>query len=297
MLTVLRIIVIIVSLLAFVIVLELIRRGRLREEHSLIWLFSAGMVFLLALFRGLLRTLADFFQIEYAPSFLFMVAIGLIILIQLFHAISISSLTSKSRDVAQKIAILELQLEKLSTQVSQVTGFNLANSPIQYLQSISNELSTSKDLNAFMQRSLEIAKEGIGATSGCLLAFDTEENFLRSFSSPPDENKNLGEAYFFDIIENGLAGWVLKNRQPILLSNTLSDARWLQRSEEDKSTEPRSAMCIPVNISDNVIGIFTFVHSQTESFSEHNLALLASISAVVSSTGKELFSSGFDTNA
>lgn len=103
----LQILLILLSLLVFFIVLELIRKGRLREEYSLIWLVSAVIIFFLSVFKGSLRLIADFVQIGYAPSFIFMVGLGLITIIQLLQTIIISKLATQNRDLAQRLAIFE----------------------------------------------------------------------------------------------------------------------------------------------------------------------------------------------
>ena len=116
----LQIILILSSFLLFCLVLELIRKGRLREEYSLIWLFSATIVFILSVFKGSLRFLADLVQIGYAPSLIFMVGLGLVTTIQLLQTIVISKLTSQNRELIQRLAILEWGLRRLS-QTNQAT--------------------------------------------------------------------------------------------------------------------------------------------------------------------------------
>lgn len=107
----LQVLLVLASLAMFLIVLELIRKGRLREEYSLIWLASAAVIFVLAVFRGTLRGMADLVQINYAPSLIFMVGLGLVITIQLLQTLAISKLTVQNRELAQQLSILAWQLQ------------------------------------------------------------------------------------------------------------------------------------------------------------------------------------------
>jgi len=107
----LQVVAILASATVLVLVIELIRKGRLREEYSLIWLASAAIIFLLSLFRGSLQFLADLIGVEYGPSLLFIVGLGLITTIQLMQTIALSKLTAQNRDLAQRLAILEWQLQ------------------------------------------------------------------------------------------------------------------------------------------------------------------------------------------
>jgi len=102
---------ILAGLIVVFVVLELIRKGRLREEYSLIWLFSAAVVLILAVFRGSLQILADLIEIDYAPSLLFLVGLGLLMIIQLLQAITISKLAAQNRELAQRIALLAWHLQ------------------------------------------------------------------------------------------------------------------------------------------------------------------------------------------
>ena len=98
------------SLVVLLTVVQLIRKGKLREEYALIWLIGAIVVLLLSIFRGSLQLLADLAGIGYAPSLLFIIGLFLLMAIQLSQAITISKLASHNRDLAQRLAITEWQL-------------------------------------------------------------------------------------------------------------------------------------------------------------------------------------------
>ena len=101
------------SLFVFFSILNNIRKGRLREEYSLIWLFCAAVIFIMAVFRGSLRFIADILQISYAPSLVFMVGLALVVAIQLFQTVAISKLTLQNRDLAQRMAFLEWHIRQM----------------------------------------------------------------------------------------------------------------------------------------------------------------------------------------
>lgn len=109
-----QILVILFSLALILIILELIRKGRLREEYSLVWLISASVIFVLAVFRGSLQLVADWVGIEYGPSLIFLIGLGFIAFIQLLQTVVISKLTAQNRDLAQALAILQWRVRELS---------------------------------------------------------------------------------------------------------------------------------------------------------------------------------------
>jgi len=108
----LQLLLIISCLVLIFVLVDLIRRGRLRAEYSLVWLASIGLVLFLSIFRGSLRFLADLAQIDYPPSFIFMVGLGLALIIQLASSLTNSKMSRQNRDLAQKIAIQEWHLNQ-----------------------------------------------------------------------------------------------------------------------------------------------------------------------------------------
>jgi sigma-B regulation protein RsbU (phosphoserine phosphatase) len=84
-----------------------------------------------------------------------------------------------------------------------------------------------------------------------------------------------------DILQRGLAGWVVRHRQPVLVGNTRADKRWLRRAwEENKSS--RSAISAPLMEGEDILGVLTLAHSEPERFGEKDLSLLSSIAIQIS---------------
>jgi len=95
------------------LVLELIRRGRLKERYSLLWLFSGVVMLVLSLSRELLEFIARQVGIFYPPSLLFLVAFIFLLLITLHFSAVISGLSEKNKRLTQEIALLRQALDEL----------------------------------------------------------------------------------------------------------------------------------------------------------------------------------------
>ena len=89
------------------IVLELVRRRKLLERYALLWLLSAVVLLGVAVWRGLLEQIAAALGIFYAPSALFVIAFGFILVLLLHFSIAISRLADQSKVLAQRLALLE----------------------------------------------------------------------------------------------------------------------------------------------------------------------------------------------
>jgi hypothetical protein len=104
------------SALLLIAVLELIRRGRLKERYSLLWLFSSVVLLFLSLSRGVLETISKWIGIYYPPSLLFLVAFVFLLLITLHFSAVISGLSEKNKKLAQEVALLQQSVEEVRRQ-------------------------------------------------------------------------------------------------------------------------------------------------------------------------------------
>jgi len=97
----------------FVLVFELVRQRRLMERYALLWLLSAATLLMLAVWRDALELFAGAVGIFYAPSALFAVALGFILLLLLHFSLVISRLTDQTKVLAQHAGMLQNQIDDL----------------------------------------------------------------------------------------------------------------------------------------------------------------------------------------
>ena len=100
-----------VSAVMLGVVFELIRRRRLRERYALIWVMTAIVLLVLALWRHSLSTLAGWIGVKTYPPSVFFAAILLFVLALLLQfSIVLSRLTDQNTTLAQKLALLETEM-------------------------------------------------------------------------------------------------------------------------------------------------------------------------------------------
>ncbi len=112
-----QIIGIIGSVFLIIFVLELIRRGRLKIEFSLLWFFISVLFLFLSIFRGLLDKFSYMVGIGYPPSALFLILLLGLIVILIHFSVVISNLKEAKKTLTQKIALLEIEFERLRKEL------------------------------------------------------------------------------------------------------------------------------------------------------------------------------------
>jgi hypothetical protein len=101
------------GLVLLLTVLEMVRRRRLREEYSLLWLTTAIAVLVLAGSRELLAGLSALLGIHYPPSALMVIGFGFLTLTTLHYSSVVSRLSDENKNLAQELAILRWQVGAL----------------------------------------------------------------------------------------------------------------------------------------------------------------------------------------
>ena len=102
----------IAAILLLLVILELIRSRRLQERYALLWVMTALVLLVFALWRDGLNVLAKTIGIAYPPSALFLIAAVFILIVLLHYSTAISELAERNLMLAQRIALLEQKLKE-----------------------------------------------------------------------------------------------------------------------------------------------------------------------------------------
>jgi hypothetical protein len=93
-------------------VLELVRRRKLSEEFSLLWVVASLGAVLLAFWTGLLTAITRALGALYETSTIFFFGILFVLVVLVYYAVKLTALTQEVRRLAQEAALLRLQLEE-----------------------------------------------------------------------------------------------------------------------------------------------------------------------------------------
>ncbi len=94
------------------LIFELIRRRKLREEYSWLWMLTGLAVLVLSVWDELLAGLSGLIGSTNPPPTLFFFGVLFLVLICLQYAVRISVLTVQVKNLAQKVALLEDQVRR-----------------------------------------------------------------------------------------------------------------------------------------------------------------------------------------
>ena len=98
---------IIVSALIFIVIIALVRRRRLREEFSLIWLLAGALIFIVAIWERPVNFIGEITGIIAPTSILFSFGIIFLILVNLQLSIKLSENSDQIKNLIQRLALYE----------------------------------------------------------------------------------------------------------------------------------------------------------------------------------------------
>jgi hypothetical protein len=101
------------SLLLFLFILRLVKRKKLKEEYSLLWLGFGFIFILLSVFKPLLEIVANLLGILYAPAALLLILITSVFFILIQFSVVISKLAESNKNLIQEVGILKAELKKM----------------------------------------------------------------------------------------------------------------------------------------------------------------------------------------
>jgi hypothetical protein len=98
-----------VAILVWVVYLYM--KGRLKEDHALLWFFVALSVLLLSVSQDLLFGLSDFLGAGNPTSLVYAAFIAFLFSVSVYFSMRLSQLSDRVKTLAQEIAILRASIE------------------------------------------------------------------------------------------------------------------------------------------------------------------------------------------
>lgn len=109
----LKIFALLVSITFLALIIDLVRRRKLREDYSAIYLFIGLAILVLVLWFDLLVKLTNFLGAVIPASMLFLFALLFLLLMSLQYAVKLSKLSNDVKNLAQMAALMQAEIHLL----------------------------------------------------------------------------------------------------------------------------------------------------------------------------------------
>ncbi len=106
------------AILFIVLLIEAIRRRRLKERYALLWFPLVAAVIVLTVKRDWLEALSFTLGVHHVPSALLLVLVGLVMVILFHFSTVVSGLLDDRNVLAQRLGILDARCQALKLEVA-----------------------------------------------------------------------------------------------------------------------------------------------------------------------------------
>ncbi|CAD66731.1 DUF2304 domain-containing protein [Tropheryma whipplei] len=109
---------ILVSIALLVILIEMLRREKLRERHAVWWLLAGFIAVFFAVFPGILRWISNLLGIITPINLVLFMAVILLFLVCLQQSCELAKLDKRTRRLAEDTLLLQDELEDIKSHSS-----------------------------------------------------------------------------------------------------------------------------------------------------------------------------------
>lgn len=176
----------------------------------------------------------------------------------------------KSKEqLIEELASLRQEVAELKTTK---TAFDAQNELLRSLITIWQTATGKLMLRSMLQQTLHTSRGLTGAEVGSLFLLDADGIVIESILARGATIRSHKQRIVGEVLDKGLAGWVIRHRQVGLITDTLDDERWLTLPSQPYTV--RSVLCVPIMKGKILLGILTLMHSQPGHFSLESVRLM-----------------------
>lgn len=106
------------ALLTLIVVIEMLRRRRLRERHAIWWLIAGVLALVVGVFPGVLEWAAGLVGIGLPTNLVFFVSIAVLFLVCIQHSAELTKLENQTRTLAEEVALLDLRVREFESSTA-----------------------------------------------------------------------------------------------------------------------------------------------------------------------------------
>lgn len=108
---------IITSIITLVFIIDLLRRGVLKEKYAVLWLSIAGIALVLSVFPSILEWITETLGFEVPANLLFFGTIVVLVLVAVQLSYELSSHEAKIRRLAEEVALQQEEIKGLRKDI------------------------------------------------------------------------------------------------------------------------------------------------------------------------------------
>src|SRR5512146_589930 len=140
---------------------------------------------------------------------------------------------------------------------------------------VAKALTSSLNLDSILQTIMEKVAAYFKPDTWSLLMVDESADELYFAIAVGDAAEALKTVRLK--VGEGIAGWVAKHGEPLVVPDVYNDPRFAKRIDEMTKWQTRSIICIPLRAKERVLGVMQLINVPMSNFSESEMFFLGTI--------------------
>ena len=112
-----RVFFVLLGVTVLIVIINLVRTKKLKEEYALLWLFMAATLVIAPLLIDLIDTISFAIGIDYPPALLIVIALICFVLIFFQISVTISRFSEQIKVLTQELALTRKRLQDLESRL------------------------------------------------------------------------------------------------------------------------------------------------------------------------------------
>ena len=149
---------------------------------------------------------------------------------------------------------------------------------LNFLHKISQKISEKKPLPQLLSEIMESSKLLMNAEASSLLLYEPEEKKLFFHVATGDKGKVMKK--FSVDLGVGIAGWVAKNKKPLLVEDCYKDPRFSPDYDKKSKFKTRDMICVPLIRKKQLLGVMQVINKKGDGgFRERDLKIFETLAS------------------
>jgi PAS domain S-box-containing protein len=142
---------------------------------------------------------------------------------------------------------------------------------LENLVAVARATSEQPALEATLENVMQVGVNLTAADRGSLFLLNSAGEVTQTVSVSDDASATERRAVVERLMQDGLAGWVVRERQAALVTDTSTDDRWLPLP---RAYLTGSALAVPILSEQSLLGVLILTHSQPHHFTADHVRLM-----------------------
>jgi PAS domain S-box-containing protein len=183
--------------------------------------------------------------------------------------VDVGDLDKSKEQLIKELTLLRRQVNQLKTAK---IAFDAQRALLRTFTTMMQTATGTLMLRSMLQQALNISRQLTNADEGSLFLLDAEGRVTESILARGATIRGQKQRLINEVLDKGLAGWVIRHRKVGLITDTTQDERWLTLASQPYTV--RSALGVPILKGKELLGLLTLMHSEPGHFTPQSANLM-----------------------